>query len=82
MLVLLVVSIVALFKNGSHLSLAPFEPKNITNGFSGLAAGFPLGVYLFIGWENSAALAEETDNPRRNVPRAVFLCIIMMGIGT
>jgi amino acid transporter len=33
---------------------------------------------LFIGWENSAALAEETDNPRRNVPRAVFLSVGIM----
>jgi len=53
----------------------------MTNGFRGLAAGFPLAVYLFIGWENSAALAEETGNPRRNVPRAVFLSIAMMGVG-
>ena len=45
---------------------------------SGLAAGFPLAIYLFIGWENSAALAEETNNPRRNVPRAVFLSIALM----
>jgi amino acid transporter len=78
MLVLLVVSVVSLIKNGGHLSIAPFEPHNITKGFSGLAAGFPLAVYLFIGWENSAALAEETDNPRRNVPRAVFLSIALM----
>jgi amino acid transporter len=56
----------------------PFEPSHITNGFSGLAAGFPLAIYLFIGWENSAALAEETGNPRRNVPRAVFLSIALM----
>jgi amino acid transporter len=81
MLVLLVVSIVALVKNGSHLSAAPFDPHHITNGFSGLAAGFPLAVYLFIGWENSAALAEETGQPRRNVPRAVFLSIAMMVVG-
>jgi amino acid transporter len=80
MLVLVVVSIAALIKNGGHLSAAPFEPKNITNGFSGLAAGFPLAVYLFIGWENSAALAEETGNPRRNVPRAVFMSIALMGV--
>jgi amino acid transporter len=78
MLVLLVVSVVVLVKNAGHLSFAPFEPHNITNGFSGLAAGFPLAVYLFIGWENSAALAEETGNPRRNVPRAVFLSIALM----
>ena len=78
MLVLIVVSIVSLAKNGGHLSFAPFEPRHILNGFSGLAAGFPLAVYLFIGWENSAALAEETGNPRRNVPRAVFLSIALM----
>jgi amino acid transporter len=69
-----------LIKNGGSLSIAPFEPKHITNGFSGLAAGFPLAVYLFIGWENSAALAEETGNPRRNVPRAVFLSVGIMTV--
>ena len=73
MLVLVIVSIAALVKNHGTLSAAPFNPSNITHGFSGLAAGFPLAIYLFIGWENSAALAEETSNPRRNVPRAVFL---------
>ena len=78
MVVLLLVSIVALFKYHAHLTFGPFEPKNITNGFKGLAAGFPLAVYLFIGWENSAALAEETDNPRKNVPRAVFTSIVIM----
>ena len=78
MLVLVVVSVAALIKNGGHLSLIPFEPSHITKGMSGLAAGFPLAVYLFIGWENSAALAEETDNPRRNVPRAVFTSVVIM----
>ena len=78
MLVLLVVSVVLLVKNGGHLSFTPFEPKHITNGFTGLAAGFPLAVYLFIGWENSAALAEETGDPRRNVPRAVYLSVALM----
>ncbi len=80
LLVLLVVAFATLIKNGGHLSVAPFEPKHITNGFSGLAAGFPLAVYLFIGWENSAALAEETNNPRRNVPRAVFMSIALMAV--
>src|SRR5215469_12717631 len=80
MLVLIVVSVAAIIKNGGHLSGVPFDPSHITNGFSGLAAGFPLAIYLFIGWENSAALAEETGDPRRNVPRAVYLSIAMMGV--
>jgi amino acid transporter len=80
MVVLVVVSVAVLIKNGGHLSLTPFEPGHITNGFSGLAAGFPLAIYLFIGWENSAALAEETTDPRRNVPRAVFSSIAIMSV--
>ena len=80
MVVLVVVSVAVLIKNGGHLSVTPFEPSHITNGFSGLAAGFPLAIYLFIGWENSAALAEETNDPRRNVPRAVFSSIAIMSV--
>ena len=76
--VLLVVSIAVLIKNGGHLSAVPFQPSHLTNHFSGLALAFPLAIYLFIGWENSAALAEETTSPRRNVPRAVFLSIALM----
>ncbi|HEX9622908.1 MAG TPA: APC family permease [Streptosporangiaceae bacterium] len=78
MLMLIVVSVAVLIKNGGHLNLSPFNPGNITNGLTGLAAGFPLAIYIFIGWENSATLAEETNNPRRNVPRAVFLSVGLM----
>ena len=78
MTILMVVSIVTLIKFHSYINFKPFEPHNITNGFKGLAAGFPLAIYLFIGWENSAALAEETKDPRKNVPKAVFTSIAIM----
>jgi amino acid transporter len=78
--VLLVVAIAVLIKNGGHLSSVPFQPSHVLNGFSGLGLAFPLAIYLFIGWENSAALAEETTNPRRNVPRAVFLSVALMAV--
>ena len=81
MLVLVVVSVVVIIQNAGHLSFTPFEPSHITDGFTGLAKGFPLAIYLYIGWENSAALAEETDNPRRNVPRAIFLSVALMAVG-
>ncbi|WP_405881687.1 APC family permease [Streptomyces sp. NBC_01384] len=80
MLVLVVVSIAAIVEHRGHLSADPFLPSHISHGLSGLAAGFPLAVYLFVGWENSAALAEETENPRRNVGRAVFFSIAIMTV--
>jgi amino acid transporter len=78
LIVLFVVAIAVLIKNGGHLSSVPFQPSKVLHGFSGLGLAFPLSIYLFIGWENSAALAEETNNPRRNVPRAVFLSVALM----
>jgi amino acid transporter len=80
MIVLVLVSVVALVTNAGHLSLAPFNPMNISGGLAGIGVAFPLAVYLFVGWENSAALAEETDDPRHNVPRAIYASIILMGL--
>jgi amino acid transporter len=80
MLVLVVVAIATILKHSGHLSIDPFLPRHISGGFKGLAEGFPLAIYLFIGWENSAALAEETDDPRRNVSRAVFSSIAIMSV--
>lgn len=80
MIVLVLVSVVALVTHAGNLSLAPFNPANISGGLAGFGLGFPVAVYLFVGWENSAALAEETDNPRSNVPKAIFASILLMGI--
>ena len=80
MAVLLLVSVVALVTNAAHLSLAPFNPLNIAGGLAGFGLGFPIAVYMFIGWENSASLAEETTDPRRNVPRAIYASILLMGL--
>jgi amino acid transporter len=77
---LLVVSVWVLITRSGSLSFAPFEPSHLSSGFTGLGLGFPLAVYLFIGWENSAALAEETTEPRRQVPRAIFLAIAAMAV--
>ena len=73
-------SILMLVAHPNFLTLAPFKFSNLTGGLSGLGAGFPLAVYLFLGWENSASLAEETENPRRDIPRALLTCTLAIGI--
>jgi amino acid transporter len=46
--------------------------------------GFALAVVFSIqgltGWEGAAPLAEETRDPRRNVPRATILSICILGV--
>jgi amino acid transporter len=73
-------SILMLARHPHFLTLAPFKFSNLTGGLAGLGAGFPLAVYLFIGWENSASLAEETENPRRNIPRALITGTLAIGV--
>ena len=80
MAVLVLVSVIILLTHAGSLSLAPFNPANLSGGWNGLGLGFPVAIYLFVGWENSAALAEETRDPRRNVPKAIFSSTLLMTI--
>jgi amino acid transporter len=77
---LLVGAVIMLVVNRQYLSWAPFMPSNLAGGLNGIWLGFPLAIYSFVGWENSATLAEETGNPRRNIPRALVIGTIAIGI--
>ena len=73
--IMLAVCIVVLVDERTALSSAPFSWSHLTGGLGGLSAGFPLALYMFIGWENGPALAEETRNPARTIPIALFISI-------
>jgi len=77
---LLVGAVVMLVVNRGSLSWAPFLPSNLAGGLAGIGLGFPLAVFLFVGWENSATLAEETEDPRKNIPRALTIGTLAIGI--
>jgi amino acid transporter len=79
MTILLVVSIVTLDQvSRLHQLQAVRAPQHHGWLQRDWPKGFPLAIYLFIGWENSAALAEETKDPRKNVPKAVFTSTLIM----
>ncbi|MDD2876120.1 MAG: APC family permease [Acidiphilium sp.] len=80
LVLLLVGALVMLFVNRSSLTLAPFEWSHLSGGLKGIGLGFPIAIYLFIGWENSATLAEETRDARRNIPRALIIGTLSIGI--
>ena len=72
MAVLVLVLIIALITHAGELSLASFNPLNISGGLAGFGLGFPVAVYLFVGWENSAALT--TPGRSRNWLSALGTC--------
>ena len=61
------------------LSAAPFSLSSVP-GNGSLVVGIILGVLSYIGFETAAALGEETRNPHRNIPRAVFGSMIVVGL--
>jgi amino acid transporter len=63
---------------GSGNSVKPFSPGQSTA--SGIFYGVLYAVILFIGFESAANLAEETADPRRNIPRAILISVIAAGV--
>lgn len=78
---LLVLIAAAIFgSNGSGAALvtrlpeiAPASPTALI----GIIAAIPLAVFAFIGFEGLANIAEEVRDPRRTLPRAIFLTLIL-----
>jgi amino acid transporter len=66
---------------GGNNTLSVFAAS--TGNAKGLGSVFPgmiFAVLAFIGFEASAPLAEEASEPRKTVPRAVFLSCLLIGL--
>jgi amino acid transporter len=73
--IMVAVCLLVLVDQRAALSGIPFSWAHLTGGLAGLSAGFPLALFMFIGWENGPALAEESRNPRRTIPRALYISV-------
>ena len=82
--VMLVMSVWMICVSGDHNSLSLFTTQHANipgfEGINGVIAASVYGFLAFIGFEAAAPLAEETANPRRNVPRAVLLSCLLIGL--
>ena len=59
------------------------EPVNYTespSGFTGIVLAFVLIFFAFIGFEDMANVAEEVKKPKKTLPRAIILSVIIAGI--
>jgi amino acid transporter len=65
--------------NGQDFTLKPFVPAaGTTVGAIAFASVF--GLLSFGGFEGAAALGEETNNPRRNIPLAIAAAVGFCGV--
>ncbi len=77
--ILLAVCISAMVSPGpGGVTTSVFNPGNAPHG-SNLFVAVILAVFTFTGFESVAPLAEETENPRRIVPRAMLGSLLIVG---
>lgn len=62
--------------DGQSFDLRVFAPESGV-AFSAVALASVYGFLSFAGFEGSAALGEETDNPKRNIPRALIFAVLL-----
>jgi putrescine importer len=77
-LVIVVFLALALVYVGPRLTLAPFG--NSTTGIVPIAAGAAIAAYSFLGFDAVTTLAEECHDPRRLLPRAIWLTALIGGV--
>lgn len=78
---MIVLAVVIFGKGGNPrtgISLEPFSAGHI--GIGPIIAAVVAAFLSWAGFEACAALGEETDNPRRNIPRALFGSVLLTGV--
>jgi amino acid transporter len=84
---LIVVLIVVIFwkviagtaPNGQDFTLLPFVPASGTT-IGAIAFASVFGLLSYGGFEGAAALGEETNSPRRNIPLAIAVAVAFCGV--
>jgi amino acid transporter len=82
-LILMLVIVVKLIGGSSpHHQSITVDAFSIPGGtpFSAVGGAAVFGFLSFAGFEGAASLGEETDNPRREIPRAIRNAVIASGI--
>lgn len=76
---LLILGLTIIFKGGdTGNTLQAFNPMQVPP--SGLFVGILFAITLFVGFETSASLGEETATPQRSIPRAVIGTVLIAGV--
>jgi amino acid transporter len=79
---MLVLAAVIFGKGGASATGVDFSAFTIPSGigFSGVVAGVVAAFLSWAGFEACSALGEETDNPQRNIPRALGGTLLITGL--
>jgi amino acid transporter len=61
-------------------NFAPINPGKIGDvGANGLYLAVVFGIFSITGWEGACPIAEESENPRSTVPKALIISVLLTG---
>ena len=75
----LFVIVLFLFLGVSHINFANYKPF-APFGFKGIFAGTASIFFSYIGFDAISTTAEEAENPNRDVPRGLLICLAVVTI--
>lgn len=78
--ILIITAIVsaAVLYSGRIVDPVQFDRTNFAT--EPVMAALVFAVFSFVGFESAATMAKEAIDPKRNIPRALFLSVVMCGI--
>jgi amino acid transporter len=81
--VFVLLGVFLVFKAGHNNTLSVFTTAHANakgfHGWSGVIAGSVFTLLAFSGFEAAAPLAEESKDPRKNVPKAIMIATVSIG---
>lgn len=77
-LVVIVFDVAAFVNPAEGLTADPITPSALF--VPGIGAVLAFGIAAFMGFESAAIYGEESKDPRRTIPRATFLAVVVIGV--
>ena len=62
----------------TNFTLEPLSPSSAPGDFTGLSLEVAFGVLIFLGFEQCFVLGEEVEDPRGNVPKAIYTALALV----
>lgn len=76
--VVIVFDVASFVHPAEGITAAPLTPSALF--VPGVGAALAFGIAAFMGFESAAIYGEESKDPKRTIPRATFLAIIVIGV--
>lgn len=73
------VTILVVVGGKGHLSPAPLTPSAATGGFGAISTAALFGILAFTGFDAASTVAEEAKTPKRLVPVATIISVLVVG---